>query len=69
MKEKMLKDDVALYLFHQGNSIKAYEYLGSHRISENEVVFRVWAPNALKVSVVGDFNGWDGDKNRLNKIN
>ena len=69
MKEKMLKDDVALYLFHQGNSIKAYDYLGSHRIGDNKVVFRVWAPNAQQVSVIGEFNGWDADKNKLRKIN
>ena len=69
MKEKMLKDDVALYLFHQGNSIKAYEYLGSHRISDDEVVFRVWAPNAMAVSVIGEFNSWNSDSNKLRKIN
>lgn len=69
MKEKMLKDDLALYLFHQGNNIKAYDYLGSHRVGKSEVVFRVWAPNALAVSVIGEFNGWNGDADKLRKIN
>ena len=56
MKEK-IKDNLPAYLFHQGTNYKAYEYLGVHR--ENGVyVFRVWAPNAEAVFVVGDFNGW-----------
>lgn len=37
---------------------RAFEYLGCHR-QNDRYVFRVWAPNALSVSVVGDFNGWD----------
>ena len=48
----------ALYFFHQGTNYKAYEYLGVHR-ENGEYVFRVWAPNAESVFVVGDFNGWD----------
>lgn len=46
--------DQAPYYFHQGASEKAYEYLGAHRTGD-AVVFRVWAPNADSVSVVGDF--------------
>lgn len=50
--------DVPVYLFHQGSNCRAYEYLGSH--TENDcVVFRVWAPNAVSVSVVGSFNDWN----------
>ena len=37
---------------------KAYEYLGCHREADG-FTFRVWAPNAIGVSVVGDFNDWD----------
>ena len=49
--------DMASYLFHQGTNYMAYEYLGVH-ITEKGTVFRVWAPNAEKVFVVGDFNEW-----------
>ena len=50
-------NDMASYLFHQGTNYKAYDYLGVH-VTEQGVVFRVWAPNAEKVFVVGDFNQW-----------
>ena len=59
---------VPVYLFHQGNNAKSYEFMGSHRIDEDTVVFRVWAPHAVSVSVVGDFNGWNKDKNPMYKI-
>ena len=45
-------------LFHNGKSKDAYKFLGCHK-SENGYIFRVWAPDAKSVSVVGDFNGWD----------
>ncbi|MBQ7897607.1 MAG: 1,4-alpha-glucan branching protein GlgB [Clostridia bacterium] len=48
----------APFYFHQGTSRRAFEYLGAHRESDS-FVFRVWAPNAHYVSLVGDFNGWD----------
>ncbi len=59
------------YLFHQGTYYKAYEYMGAHRVNiggKNTVVFRTWAPNAVSVSVVGDFNGWDTNKDKMQKI-
>ncbi len=52
-----------LYLFGQGNERRIYEKLGSQlRIVDGVpgASFAVWAPNARRVSVVGDFNGWDG---------
>ena len=53
-----MKDrDMAAYLFHQGTNYKAYEYLGAHK-TEDGYVFRVWAPNAERICVVGDFNNW-----------
>lgn len=48
---------MAAYLFHQGTNYKAYEYLGAHKTEEG-YIFRVWAPNAERVYVVGDFNNW-----------
>lgn len=54
--------NLPLYLFHQGTNYKAYEYLGAHpatKEKKNGYLFRVWAPNAVKVAVVGDFNQWD----------
>ncbi len=72
MAEKIKRgDDVALYLFHQGNNMKAYEYMGAHKVpgEKNLWSFRVWAPHAKAVSVVGDFNSWDECKNPMKKIN
>ena len=70
MKSKKSNNhEVPLYLFHQGNNAKAYEFLGSHKLAnEDKVVFRVWAPHAAAVSVVGDFNGWDTDADPMKKL-
>ena len=57
--------------FLAGESVRAYEFLGSHFVNwdgRDGVVFRVWAPNALSVSVVGDFNNWDQDANFMYRI-
>ena len=52
-----------LYLFNEGRLEQAYRALGSH-VEQREgiagVRFACWAPNAARVSVVGDFNNWDG---------
>ena len=56
------------YYFGEGTNTRAYEFLGSH-FEGNKVVFRTWAPNAQCVSVVGDFNGWNTDANRMENIN
>jgi 1,4-alpha-glucan branching enzyme len=57
-----------VYLFHSGNNYKAYEFFGCHRINDDKFVFRVWAPHARGVSVVGDFNNWDENANRMVEI-
>ncbi len=52
-----------LYLIGEGRLYKEYEKLGAHPATlegVSGVLFAVWAPNARRVSVVGDFNGWDG---------
>ena len=59
-EEKIQKDpsDLPIYLFKQGNNCEAYRYFGAHletRAGESGVVFRVWAPHAAAISVVGDF--------------
>lgn len=49
--------------FHSGIHYTVYEHLGAHRKTVNGVsgcAFALWAPNAVRVSVVGDFNHWDG---------
>ncbi len=54
--------DFDLYLFGQGKHYNIYEKMGAHLREVDGtagVNFAVWAPNALAVSVVGDFNGWD----------
>ena len=69
--KKLNTNDLPLYLFHQGTNFCAYDYLGAHFIKfsgKKGVMFRVWAPNATIVSVVGDFNGWDINKNVMKRI-
>lgn len=63
-------DDSKLKSFNEGINTKAYEFLGAHVASNNGVKgvnFAVWAPNALRVSVVGDFNNWDGRIHQMEK--
>src|ERR1044071_8508010 len=55
--------EMDLYLFGQGNERRIYDKLGAQLRTIDGVAgtsFAVWAPNAQRVSVVGDFNGWDG---------
>ena len=55
--------DFDLHLFGEGTDYRAYEKFGAHLRTVdgvNGVHFVVWAPNAIRVSVVGDFNHWDG---------
>ena len=55
--------DFDLHLLGEGTHYRAFEKLGAHRITVGTttgVHFAVWAPNADRVSLVGDMNGWDG---------
>lgn len=61
-------NDFPLYLFYQGKNYEAYKFFGAHSRKKGRsrvFTFRVWAPNAVSVSVVGDFNDWDRNKNPM----
>lgn len=57
--------------FAMGVHYTVYEKLGAHPLNldgEDGVYFAVWAPNALRVSTVGDFNHWDGRVHQMRKL-
>lgn len=63
--------DVDLYLYGTGVHYEAYNFLGAHRAYHQDswgVKFAVWAPSAKRVSLVGDFNHWDGRVNPMRSI-
>jgi 1,4-alpha-glucan branching enzyme len=65
-----LMSDYDRYLFAEGNHQRIYEKLGAHPATVegiNGVYFAVWAPNARNVSIIGDFNYWDGRKHQMRK--
>ncbi len=80
-KEKNVKEisitdgfitDYDLHLFAQGTHYKVYEKLGARLTEvngEKGVHFAVWAPNAEKVCVIGDFNDWQESKHNMTKLN
>ena len=60
--------DLDVHLLAEGNHLDAWTKLGAHVITLGNtagVSFAVWAPNAKSVSVVGDFNGWDGRRHPM----
>ena len=60
--------DLDLHLLGEGTHLHLYEKLGAHPMVLDEVAgvaFAVFAPNARRVSVVGDFNGWDGRRHAM----
>jgi 1,4-alpha-glucan branching enzyme len=63
--------DFDLHLFAEGTHYRAWEKLGSRRITFEGLTgvhFAVWAPNAQRVSVIGDFNRWDGRTHPMRKL-
>ncbi len=63
----LLTDD-DIFLFNEGSHFRLYEKLGAHLVSKEDVkgtYFAVWAPNAVAVSVMGDFNGWSKEGHPL----
>lgn len=63
-----MEHELDVYLFHRGEHREAYNYMGAH-LTKNSVIFRVWAPHAKSVAVVGDFNGWTGNEHFMKKLN
>ena len=62
----LTEDD--LYLFNEGTHYRLYDKLGSHVLTVDEkegTYFAVWAPDAERVSVMGDFNGWSPERHLL----
>ncbi|MGA7274080.1 MAG: 1,4-alpha-glucan branching enzyme, partial [Candidatus Udaeobacter sp.] len=63
--------EVDLHLFAEGQDWKIYDKFGAHLRTIGDaagVYFAVWAPNAQRVSVVGDFNNWDGRVNPMRRL-
>ena len=63
--------DMPLHLFHHGENFNAYQTLGAHFVKKgktSQCVFRVWAPRAVSVSVVGEFNDWNEEANPMKKM-
>jgi 1,4-alpha-glucan branching enzyme len=68
---KPILGDIDLHLFGEGRHEEIYEKLGAHvtKIGRTKgVAFAVWAPQASGVSVVGDFNGWDGSAHQMQRL-
>ena len=62
--------DLDVHLLAEGNHLQAWTRLGAHYMRVGDTIgtaFAVWAPNARAVSVVGDFNGWDGRRHPMRR--
>lgn len=68
MAEIKQEYELPIYLFHEGKNYRAYTFFGVHKVNSNTFVFRVWAPKAKAISVVGDFNDWDIDAHYMAEI-
>ncbi len=71
VNKKNNPNDFPLYLFYQGKNYEAWRFFGAHSRKKGRgtvYTFRVWAPNAVSISVVGDFNRWDRTKNPMTLI-
>ncbi len=71
MAQDQKETDFPLHLFHHGNNDRIYEIFGAHRAVQDGkegYLFRVWAPHAAAVSVVGSFNGWQEDVHVMQRM-
>lgn len=67
--ERLTSEEI--YLFNEGSYFKLYEKLGAHPITLNGhkgTMFRVWAPDAWQVCVMGDFNGWNNWSHKMTPV-
>jgi len=63
--------DMDRYLFNSGTHYRLYDRLGAHRTTIDGIegtIFRVWAPGARRVSVIGNFNSWDGRVHQMRSL-
>lgn len=63
--------DYPVYLFNEGTNYEAYKFFSVASVQKDKkrmFRFRVWAPNAVSVSVVGDFNNWDRESNPMSRL-
>ena len=61
-----------VHLYHEGNLFRSYSIFGAHQVTVEGIEgvrFCVWAPHAKGVSVVGDFNKWNGSQHSMVKVN
>ncbi len=64
----LFETDLPLHLFHHGENFKTYELMGAHPATVNHkkgFVFRVWAPRAKSVAIVGEFNDWNEESHLM----
>ncbi len=70
-RHSRILSDFDLYLFGEGNHLRIYDKLGAHPVTldgTEGTYFAVWAPNAQRASVVGDFNDWDGRRHPMRSV-
>lgn len=63
--------DYDIHLFHEGQSFESFRVFGAHLTEQNGkkgTSFCVWAPHAIQVSVVGNFNNWDRNNHQMKKM-
>lgn len=63
--------ELPLFLFHEGSNYEAFNFFGAHRgvkDGKEGVYFRVWAPKAKSVSLIGDFNDWDRNRDPMYRL-
>jgi len=71
MLEYPLLGSLDLHLYGEGRHERIWEKLGAHRCSQHGVegiAFAVWAPNARRVAVIGEFNGWNPDAHTMERL-
>ncbi len=71
VQEGLYISDLDQYLFGQGTHYDIYKKLGAHKTKKNGkegIYFAVWAPNAEKVYVIGEFNGWNEENTPMKRL-